>query len=81
MKFMEFLGISGIPFARIFTKSDKISEKELEKSISFYNDAMSETWESLPPTFTSSAVSKKGREEILDYIEELVNNFSTSARV
>lgn len=80
LKFMEFLGVHNIPFARVFTKSDKLSENALSKSISLYDKAMYEVWESLPKTFISSAVDKKGRDEILSYIEDLVNKFSTGAR-
>ncbi|HLN54929.1 MAG TPA: ribosome biogenesis GTP-binding protein YihA/YsxC [Bacteroidales bacterium] len=79
LKFMELLGTNGIPFFRIFTKSDKLSSAALEKSISAYDKAMQETWESMPQSFISSAVSKKGRDEILACIEELVNKFSTSS--
>ena len=37
---------------------------------------MLENWESLPVSFISSAVNSNGREEILSYIEESINNFS-----
>lgn len=76
MKFMEVLGNNGIPFARVFTKADKLTKIALEKSVNLYDKAMLETWESLPATFISSAIDKKGRDEILDYIEESANNFS-----
>jgi GTP-binding protein len=75
MKFMEFLGVNEIPFARIFTKSDKLSESALGNSIRLYDKAMLELWETLPVTFTSSAVNKSGRDAILNYIDECVNNF------
>jgi GTP-binding protein len=75
MKFMEFLGVNEIPFARIFTKSDKISENALVNSITQYDKAMLELWEELPVTFTSSSVNRTGRDAILNYIEECVNNF------
>ncbi len=78
LDFMEFLGVNQIPFARIFTKTDKISEGPVNKTIKLYDDAMLEQWESLPPTFISSAVKKKGRKEILDFIEETINKFSNS---
>ncbi len=74
LKFMEFLGVNGIPFARIFTKTDKISAVSLQKSIELYDKAMLEQWESLPETFISSAITRNGRDEILAYIEELVTN-------
>ena len=78
LEFMEFLGLKRIPFARVFTKSDKITFAALEESINQYDTEMLEKWESLPVTFISSAVDGKGREEILNYIEESMNNFSTS---
>lgn len=79
LDFMEFLGNNQIPFARVFTKSDKLTKTELESSISRYNSVMLENWESLPATFISSTVTKEGREEILNFIEESINNFSNGA--
>lgn len=75
IKFMELLGKKGIPFARVFTKADKLTKAALERSVNLYDRAMLENWESLPATFISSAIDKKGREEILGYIEESANNF------
>jgi hypothetical protein len=37
---------------------------------------MLKNWESLPATFITSAIKGNGREEILTYIEESMNNFS-----
>jgi GTP-binding protein len=79
LKFMEFLGLNQIPFARVFTKSDKLTKSALEKSVSQYDSDMLENWESLPASFISSAVNGMGREEILNYIEESINNFSNDA--
>lgn len=79
LDFMEFLGNNHIPFARVFTKSDKLTKTELESSISRYNSVMMENWESMPETFISSTVTKDGREDILNYIEESINNFSNGA--
>jgi GTP-binding protein len=76
MSFMEFLGRAQIPFARVFTKSDKLSADALKKSIHNYDNEMLKIWESLPRTFIASAVSKAGREDILNFIEETFNNFS-----
>ncbi|MBN1108976.1 MAG: YihA family ribosome biogenesis GTP-binding protein [Bacteroidales bacterium] len=76
LEFMEFLGIKGFPFARVFTKCDKLSKPALEKSIRSYDEEMLKKWESVPATFLTSAVERRGREEILDYIEDSINNFS-----
>jgi len=76
LRFMEFLGQNNIPFARVFTKSDKISANAVSKSIEACNKIMLETWESLPPTFIASAKTGKGKEEILSFVEKSINNFS-----
>jgi GTP-binding protein len=76
LAFMEFLGVNQIPFARIFTKSDKLSRIQVQKSMEQYDSEMLERWEFMPATFVSSAVNGEGREEILNYIEESINNFS-----
>jgi len=78
LTFMEFLGNNQVPFARVFTKSDKLSSGALEKSIHDYDIEMLKIWESLPHTFIASAVKKAGREKILDFIEETFNNFSNT---
>jgi GTP-binding protein len=76
LEFMEFLGNNSIAFARVFTKSDKLTAAALESSIDQYNTEMLKNWESLPVSFITSAVKGNGRDEILDYIEESINNFS-----
>ena len=79
LEFMEFLGLNSIPFARVFTKSDKLNITDLENSVNFYNSEMLKNWESLPVSFITSAVKRNGREEILSYIEESMNNFLNGA--
>lgn len=79
LKFMEFLGNNQIAFARVFTKSDKITSAGLEKSVDLYNTEMLRNWESLPVSFISSAVKGTGRNEILNYIEDSMNNLSNEA--
>jgi GTP-binding protein len=75
LEFMEFLGVNNVPFARIFTKSDKLNSSAIEESVNIYNSEMLKNWESLPVSFITSAVKGNGRSEILDYIEESINNF------
>jgi GTP-binding protein len=79
LEFMEFLGNNSIAFARVFTKSDKLSGSAVEDSVNSYNEEMLKNWESMPATFITSAVKGNGREEILNYIEESINNFSNGA--
>ena len=76
LRFMEFLGVNSIPFARVFTKSDKLNLTALENSVDQYNSEMLKNWESLPVSFITSAVKGNGRDEILNYIEGSINNFA-----
>lgn len=70
MAFMERLALNGVPFARVFTKTDKVSPAEARKIRSEHDRAMLEGWESLPPTFVTSAAKGSGRDELLEYINE-----------
>lgn len=74
LEFMEFLGVNNVPFARVFTKSDKLSITALADSVERYNIEMLKNWDSLPVSFITSAVKGNGRDEILNYIEETMNN-------
>jgi GTP-binding protein len=76
LEFMEFLGLNNVPFARVFTKSDKLTKTALSDSVENYNSEMMKNWESMPESFITSAVKGNGRDEILTYIEESMNNFS-----
>jgi GTP-binding protein len=71
LDFMEWLGISNIPFSIIFTKTDKLNSAELEKNIKHYEKIMLEKWEVMPEYFTASVLTGHGREEILKFIEKI----------
>ena len=74
MDFLFELGQSNIPFAIIFTKGDKMGPVALETQINKMKAQILEHWEELPPTFISSSETGLGREEILDYIESVLNS-------
>ena len=69
LRFIEMLGENGVPFGIIFTKADKLSKTQREKSIERFRAALSEQWEELPPMLVSSSERALGREEILDFID------------
>lgn len=72
MEFITWLGQSGIPFSIIFTKADKIgNEQKARKAAKKYMETLKETWEELPPYFVTSSDKRIGREEVLDYIENI----------
>jgi GTP-binding protein len=76
LAFMEKLALNGVPFARVFTKSDKLSPAEAEKNRAAHDKVMLRTWESLPPTFVTSAARGTGRDGLLDYISETMIFFT-----
>lgn len=71
LEFIQKLGEKGIPFALIFTKADKESQKEVSGNVAKFKQALLKNWEALPPVFVSSAVKRLGRKEILTFIDEL----------
>jgi len=73
LEFMSFLGENGIPFAIIFTKTDKLGKTTVRNKISKYKESLLEFWEELPPYFITSSVDKTGKQEVLNYIEDINN--------
>lgn len=71
IEFMDWLGENAIPFCIVFTKLDKISSSAAKKVTADYCASLLERWEELPPVFKTSSIDKRGKTEILDYIEEL----------
>lgn len=75
MEFLLWLGEKQIPFVMVFTKSDKLSPPKRDKNVAFYKRQMLKSWESMPQYFVTSAVEKKGQDQIIDFIHELNGSF------
>jgi len=74
LEFMRFLGENQVPFCIIFTKADKLNKNQLAKNLKNYErDLLLNEWESMPQYFVSSATTKDGKDEILDFIESINN--------
>lgn len=71
LDFVEWLGENQIPFSLVFTKADKLSVNKVQSNVSKFKKTLLKTWESLPRMFITSAVSGKGTQELLDYIDEI----------
>ncbi|SFO21639.1 GTP-binding protein [Capnocytophaga haemolytica] len=71
LEFMQWLGENAIPFAIVFTKADKLKPQAIERSVEVYQQVLLETWEEMLPYFITSAESKLGKEELLQYIEDI----------
>ena len=68
---INWLGVSSIPFAIIFTKADKLSALKVRQNVEAYKTKMLETWEEMPPYFITSAEKQDGRDDVLGYIEQI----------
>ncbi len=70
-EFIDWLGESGVPFAIVFTKADKLSKAQKQANVSAWMQALTDRWEELPPHFITSSESREGREELLQYIDDI----------
>ncbi|HNE50089.1 MAG: ribosome biogenesis GTP-binding protein YihA/YsxC [Chitinophagales bacterium] len=68
--FIDWLGEMRIPFAIIFTKTDKGRGLEVQKNIKQFKTKMLEKWTSLPPMIQTSAERHRGGKEVMQYIKE-----------
>ncbi|MFZ6011259.1 MAG: ribosome biogenesis GTP-binding protein YihA/YsxC [Bacteroidota bacterium] len=70
LEFIQWSGSKEIPICLLFTKADKLTRNQLAKNIQAYETTLLKSWEELPPIIITSATEKKGRDEVLTFIEE-----------
>ncbi|MBR3572421.1 MAG: YihA family ribosome biogenesis GTP-binding protein [Bacteroidales bacterium] len=76
--FINGLGESGVAFSIIFTKTDKLSASKVQGNVQRFKNKLMETWEELPFMLLTSSETGKGRDEVLQYIEEINTNYSSN---
>lgn len=69
LEFIAQLDQWQIPFALVFTKTDKEKPAIVDKNIKSFFEALSQTWQFLPQYFVTSSEKKQGRDELLNFIE------------
>lgn len=70
--FINYLGENGIPFGIIFTKADKIGKTHINKHVAAYKkELIAQGWEEIPPYFVTSSESEFGKEDVLNYIDNI----------
>jgi GTP-binding protein len=75
LEFIQWLRNNGLPFSIVFTKSDKLKPNQIEENVAHYKiQLLAKGWEECPPIFITSAQSKAGRDDVLNYIEEINSN-------
>ena len=72
--FINWLGESQVPFSIIFTKADKLGPVRAKQNAAKWMNSLKEQWEELPPYFITSSEKKTGRDEVLDYIENILKD-------
>ena len=72
--FINWLGESQVPFSIIFTKADKLGPVRAKQNAAKWMNTLKEQWEELPPYFITSSEKKTGRDEVLDYIENILKD-------
>ena len=77
LDFIAELGENGIPFGIIYTKCDKQGPNVLAAQIARDEEILLRDWEELPPSFRSSSSSGMGRDEILGYIENVLDHYNS----
>jgi GTP-binding protein len=80
LEFIDKLGEWQVPFALVFTKSDKSTQKEVAANVRAFLNALAEHWDPLPPHFVTSAEKKTGRKALLDYIETCNDLYAGTTR-
>ena len=77
MEFINWLGEMHIPFVIVYTKVDRIrgGEEGRNKNIKAIQNELLKYWNDLPQQFITSANKNTGQEEVLNFIEELNEQF------
>lgn len=73
-EFIDWLGKNGVPFSIIFTKADKLRPGQANANAQAWLKALDDGWEEYPPHFITSATNKTGRDELLNYLDDIMHN-------
>lgn len=77
-EFLDWCGENQIPILLVFTKIDKLKKSQLDDHIDAIKKPLLAKWSQLPDSFMTSSETKTGREDILNYIENILENIKNS---
>lgn len=77
-KFIDWLGVSSVPFSIVFTKADKLGPVKARQNAERWMESLRDTWETLPPYFITSSEKKTGRQEVIDYIGQINDSLAAT---
>lgn len=75
LDFLLKLGEWKLPFIILFTKADKASAPEVAKNKKAFFEKLSENWNEMPVTITTSSRRKYGKQEVLEFIADINADF------
>ncbi|MGF7076478.1 ribosome biogenesis GTP-binding protein YihA/YsxC [Mucilaginibacter sp. 3215] len=75
LEFCNWLGEKGLSFVLVFTKADKQSSIKTDQTIAKFKKALLATFDEMPQFFITSSETQQGREEILEFIDVVNQNF------
>ena len=75
LEFCSWLGECQIPFALVYTKADKQSAPKTDQNVAKFNKALLGWFEEVPPFFVTSAEKGQGKDQILQFIHEINEDF------
>lgn len=78
LEFINKLGEWNIPFAIVFTKTDKNKPGATIRNVDAFLEKLKETWEEPPQFFLTSSIKSEGRKDVLNYIGDLNASYSKS---
>ncbi|MFA5713573.1 MAG: ribosome biogenesis GTP-binding protein YihA/YsxC [Bacteroidales bacterium] len=73
LEFINTIGSKGtIPISLIYTKCDKLGITRVKEQVEINNQELLKYWEELPPYFITSSTKGTGKEELLQYIGDIL---------
>ncbi|HMJ89156.1 MAG TPA: ribosome biogenesis GTP-binding protein YihA/YsxC [Candidatus Acidoferrum sp.] len=72
LEFVEWLTSHSIPYALVFTKTDRSKPEQVQANIAAFSDCISKWFQQLPEILTCSATTGQGRGELLAVIEKSI---------
>ena len=77
-EFIDWLGVSSVPFSIVFTKADKLGPVKARQNAERWMESLRDTWETLPPYFITSSEKMTGRQEVIDYIGQINDSLAAA---
>ena len=79
LEFIEWLARNSVPFVLVFTKTDKVTPAEVAANISAFKAAIAAWFKQSPASFTCSASTGQGRQDLLHVIDEMMTAIQAEA--